>query len=525
MTMFSYHSASKTTARANAFMTTHTPLDGGVTHMSNLSKFASFILAPALLMTGCTGDVGDEPEPKPDVGEPAQQVQNDIPEGKSHVRVVHASADAPAVDIWVEGTGEPLIAGLSFGDTSEYLEVDYGTYDFQLRVSPSTIDDPIVYATGPIELADQHAVTTIAAGLIASTASADKFRVLAVTEGFGPAGSGSAIVRVVHAGADAPTVGIDLHDDDASAPEISNIDRFTSTDQAGFALNSGEAIQLGITAGGQRVTAFTTPELPEGAELFVIATGLVGELARNDDGFALLAVGPEGSIGFIKQNPVVYALHASPDAPPVDAFAGDAELLSLSFGELSGGLQIPPGDYTLDFYVSTPGSERPDGPPAVSANTGMVEPGQSYLTIATGLLAGGSNGFQLQSYAEGFDTSDDTQSRLRLVHSSPDAPAIDLGILNVEQVVNPVLFSNVSFPNDSAPEGLNSGIGQIPFGVTPAGANSTVVAAFHVTTAPGLRAFGVAAGALDSNNGQSFRLLVVNTTTAPWSVATVHPQP
>src|SRR5690606_35364315 len=111
---------------------------------------------------------------------------------------------------------------------------------------------------------------------------------------------------------------------------------------------------------------------------------------------------------------------------------------------------------------------------------------------------------------------DPTQSLLRVVHSSPDAPAVDLGILNVEGVVNPVLVSDVSFPEASDPSGLSSGVGTIPLGVTPAGANDQVVASFHVTTAPGTRAFGIAAGALDPSNGAPFRLFVVDVTSTPW---------
>jgi len=496
------------------------------------SIFASLICAPAIAMSlfagGCTSEcVGDECftpiAPDDDDGTTTPPLPGP---GKAQLRVVHGSPDAPAVDVYVAGIDQPLISGLGFGDTSAYLEVDTGTYDVQLRVSPSTNTDAIVYQTGDIDLADQQRLTTVAAGLIGSTESADKFRVLAFDESFGPAGTGSAIVRVIHASADAPTVGIDLHDDDASAPEISGLDRFTASNAAGIQLNSNEPLQIGITAGGERVTAFTTPELPEGGQLFVIATGLVGELARQSDGFALLAVGPEGTIGFIRQNPVVYALHGSPDAPSVDAFAGQSEILdNVSFGQLSGGLQLPPGDYELDFYAHTPGNDKPASPPVVSANTGTLQAGERYLTIATGLLAGGSNGFQLQSYAEGFDLSDDSESRIRLVHSSPDAPAVDIGILNVEQVVNPVLVSNVSFPQASDATGLSSGIGQIPVGVTPAGANGTVVASFHLQTTAGVRAFGVAAGALDASNGQSFRLLVVDTAATPWSVSTVHPQP
>jgi hypothetical protein len=73
--------------------------------------------------------------------------------------------------------------------------------------------------------------------------------------------------------------------------------------------------------------------------------------------------------------------------------------------------------------------------------------------------------------------------------------------------------------------GLSAGLGTRRLGVTPAGQNHTVVASFHVTTAPGLRAFGIASGALSAENGASFRLLVVDTSVTPWNVATIHPQP
>jgi hypothetical protein len=490
-----------------------------------------FILALSALGAVAGGCITEEGSSRRDDDDPAGEggegggTQN-VPPGMAMVRVVHASPDAPGVDVYAEGIDDAQVSGLVFGDTSDYLVIPPGTYNFQLRAAPSTADSPVVYATGPIEIAEGDKITTIAAGLLGSEADSEKFRVLAFEEGFGPAGEGNAIVRVVHAGADAPSVGIDLHNDDPTSPEITGLDRFTASDAAGVPLTAGEALQIGIAANGSRVTAFTTPELPDGGQLFVIATGLTSSLAREADGFALLAVGPDGTVGFIRQNPIVYALHASPNAPAVDAFAGDAELIdNLSFGQLSAPLQVPPGDYTLSFFGTTSGNVRPGGASAADAATGMLEPGQRYLTIATGLLGGTPNGFQLASYAEGFDLDKPDTALLRLVHSSPDAPAVDVGILNVENIVNPVLVANVSFPQASDAAGLVAGLGTIPIGVTPAGANSTVVASFHVPTAPGVRAFGIAAGALDPQNGQSFRVLAVDTAPTPWTVATIHPQP
>ena len=52
--------------------------------------------------------------------------------------------------------------------------------------------------------------------------------------------------------------------------------------------------------------------------MYIIATGLTGDLPRQETGFALLAVGADSSTTWIQQNPRVYALHAGSDAPAVD---------------------------------------------------------------------------------------------------------------------------------------------------------------------------------------------------------------
>jgi hypothetical protein len=450
---------------------------------------------------------------------PPNNPNNGPPDGKAWLRIVHASSDAPTVDIWAGG--EPLVEGLKYGDASEWLVLDPASYDVEIKASPSKAEDPAVYKTGPFAVEEGDKVSAIAAGLIGSMADASKFRVLSVREEFSPAGSGSAIARVVHAAADAPTVGIDLHNDDPAAPEISKIDRFTDTAAAGFVLSSGQKLQIGVASNGARVTAFTTPELPEGAELLIVATGLVASKPGDANGFSLLAIGPDGSLGFIRQNPFVYALHAGPDAPPVDLYAEKTLLTSLSFGQLGGPVQIPPGDYTIDFRAM---GTDPTAAPAASAKATGLEPGQEYLSIATGFLGStGSDGFQLLSFANGFPR-EAADPLIRVVHGAPDAPTVDIGILNAEKVVNPVLVKAVSFGQAADPGGMNMGTGTIPVGVTPAGMNDQVVASFHVPTTPTLKAFAVAAGSL-TGKGETFRLLAVDTSTSPWTAATIHPQP
>ena len=54
--------------------------------------------------------------------------------GKAHVRFVHASPDAPAVDIAVK-SGPVLFSNVAFKGIGDYLPVDAGTYDLEVRLA------------------------------------------------------------------------------------------------------------------------------------------------------------------------------------------------------------------------------------------------------------------------------------------------------------------------------------------------------------------------------------------------------
>jgi len=444
--------------------------------------------------------------------------QNGPDAGSAMLRAVHASPDAPTVDVYAEGIAVPLISALAYGDASLYFPVPAGTYNIQLREHPSTEADPVAFETGPIDVAANQKITAVASGFLASLDEADKFRILPLVEDFGA--PQSALVRIVHAGPDAPSVDIDVGDD--GVVDYPDLARFADTGAAGIALPSGEALQVGIrVAGGDRVTAFTTPPLPDGEEIFVIATGTLTSPARADDGFSLLAVASTGSLGFIKQNPVVYALHGSPDAPAVDIYAGESLLVeNLAFGELSGTVQVPPGAYTLDFYVTGTGT----GSPTESFDTPDLMAGGAYLAVAAGELEQerDEEAFTLLAFEELFEATD--LSRIRAVHASGDAPAVNIGLVDEGTGdLNPVLFDGVEFGQASDPMGFEAPIAGLTIGVAAA-PGTTPAFTFNVTTEAGLQTFAVAAGALEPDGEEeAFRLILVVVSTNPWFGAEVLP--
>jgi hypothetical protein len=61
------------------------------------------------------------------------------------VRAVHASPDAPAVDVTVNGGALTLFDGLSFGDASAYREVPAGTYTVEVRGDTPDDDGAVVF--------------------------------------------------------------------------------------------------------------------------------------------------------------------------------------------------------------------------------------------------------------------------------------------------------------------------------------------------------------------------------------------
>jgi len=443
--------------------------------------------------------------------------------GMAMARIVHGSPDAPRVDVYVKGGGkEPIASGLAYGDTSKWVEVPAAEYEFEVRASPSTASSPVVYTTSKVTLPEGGHMTAVAAGLLAGKTPDTAFRVIPLHEKYDAAAAGTARARVLHASADAPTVGLDVGSDDFANPDVDGLDRYTDTGPAGIELPADTALSIGIAAAGKRVTSFTTPKIPEGADVLVVATGLVGRLAREKSGFALLAVGPSGSIGFVKQDPIVYALHASPDAPTVDAFVGAAEIVdNLAFGQISAPIQVAPGAYGIDFFGHVDGASRPSGAAAATASSGKLEAGERYLAIATGFLGQPSQPFRLAGYREAFATAG-AGPRLRAIHASPDAPQVDIGLAS-GNALSPVLFKGLAFGGASAEDGLSATASSLPIGIAAAGSTSGLVARFTVPAVDQQRAFVVAAGSLAHVNGRGLRFLVVDTAQSPWTVSTILP--
>jgi hypothetical protein len=130
----------------------------------------------------------------------------------------------------------------------------------------------------------------------------------------------------------------------------------------------------------------------------------------------------------------VRVAHLSPDAPAVDVFVNGSRAVSgAAFKDVTGYLPVPAG--SASTRVTPAGATSP----AVIDATVTLNPGGSYTVAATGALA------SIQPLVLEDDRGTTGQAKVRFVHASPDAPAVDIAVTG-----GPVLFANVPFRQATA---------------------------------------------------------------------------
>ena len=82
------------------------------------------------------------------------------------VRAIHASPDAPAVDVTVNDGALTLFDGLAFGESSGYAVVPAGEYDVEVRPDTEDDDGPEVFGVDGLVLEGRSTYTVFALGYL-----------------------------------------------------------------------------------------------------------------------------------------------------------------------------------------------------------------------------------------------------------------------------------------------------------------------------------------------------------------------
>ena len=372
------------------------------------------------------------------------------------LRALHASPDAPAVNIWVNGT--PALTGVDYTQGSGFVPA---VEEVNVQVEAIIPSGNAVVIDADLTL-DYSTETTV----------------IAVDDVAGPA-------QVVHAAQGAPEVdvfvtafGADLG---SSAPVNGAGTAVFFEDYTG---------QLEVPAGDYqiRITPDDTPgtvvydsgeiSLPAGADLMIVAVDNTGPGAS----LVQLVVldGIAASVLYDTNTPAsVVAAHLSPDAPAVDILADvnatpEIEAIALvrdvSFTQFCDINSVPaPGDYTVNVALNS------DNDVIATSFPLNVMQGDEVTAIVSGFATPGLTPAIAPIALAGNTRSVITETKLRIAHASPSTGNVDLYLVAAGTDINTVdpTFADVPFGADTTQ--LSIATGNYDAFVTGAGSKTPAI--------------------------------------------------
>lgn len=362
------------------------------------------VLSTALLLAACSDDDNDSPT-SPD-------------SSIAKVRVIHASYDAPSVDVAVNSN--KAITDLAYGLSSGYAELAAG--ETNVMVMPAGADDPVVISAD-LDLDADGEYTVFAMGALANIAP-----VVALDDRL--ADATMAKIRFAHLSPDAPAVDIKLNDGNGTAV----FENVAFGDVESYITVPGDSYTFAVTATGSsdEVIIYDPITVANGNVYTVTAIGTLAEdmydftarvFVDNATGSEFVDLSSFGTAN-------VMVVHASPDAPGVDLLVDDAIAGSnLTFPANTDYLTITGG--TRNVKVNVTGTSTT----VIEAYLDL-ERNMNYTVFASNSVAN----IQPLVLMDNLAAPAAGNAHVRFVHLSPDAPAVD-----ITTTTGAVVFGDQSF--------------------------------------------------------------------------------
>jgi hypothetical protein len=339
------------------------------------------------------------------------------------VRVVHASPDAPAINVLVDG--QPLVEGIAFGSASEYAALSPG--DHQIQVVPTDGGAPIIDQTATFDgwTSNILAIVGQMANIQLQTNAVD----ITETE------AGQARWRVINAVPDAPSISVGVPGNEEAmvdGVQFPNASDYQNVNPGTYELEvrNADSGQTLLAAPGIQVDAGQVYDL---FALGQVATGNVQLLPL----VTPVAAPCSQTLGIGQAtDSCLRVIHAAPDAGPVDVYIGEAPIAEgLEFGAASDFTAAPNGEQQFRIV--------PAGAPVDQAIIDMTQ-GLTAGSAAQIVVSGLADDVQATIAGVDLRALPENQARVRVVHASPDLDAIDVAVAG-----GPTPFEGIGFRSQS----------------------------------------------------------------------------
>ncbi|MBN2055786.1 DUF4397 domain-containing protein [bacterium] len=332
----------------------------------------------------------------------------------SNVRAVHLSPDAPAVDIYANGS--LVVSGLEFAQGTEFLRVPAGSYDFVVTPAGANAGDGVLKFEG-LDLGADRFYTAVAYGFL------EDIRGLTLEDSFTRITTSDVELRVIHTATDIGLVDVWLLPL-AGAPTLMGKD--LAYGEAGEYVGLDAVPQVvGIDVDGDTVPdlVYDIPALPAGSSVnvFVVNDGdrvvLMVQLTTGD----VVRLEPRAG-----QSAYLRVLHLSPDTPMVDVYIDQSILAAESLTFLTGTryLELPSDVYRFDVVESSANVGRP----LLTVDGIYLAPGHSYTAVAYDLNAD----IKALAIEDDFDSSFITTTKIRIAHTAAGVGKVSIGVMDTD---------------------------------------------------------------------------------------------
>ncbi len=400
---------------------------------------------------------------------------DDSDQDSAQLRAVHASPDAPRVDIVVNNK---KLAEASYPEATGFQSVSAGNATININVNGSNPTVTALSATAALERNKYY--TVFAANEVASIEA-----LIVVDENNAPAG-GNAKVRVVHAAPNAPAVDVFVTAPTADLASAAVTPTLNFAFKGIVPANGVKALEIPggdyrirVTPTGDKATVVYdsgTINVASGSDLVLAA--IQENSTASVAPISLLLLPKSGaSVVLADVRAKVRVGHFSPNTPTVDVYLGApgslltpaTEVVSnATFPVASSFLTVSPGSYRASVALDGTTSE------AIGLDANITN-GLDVSVFAIGLNgATGAQALRLNAYADDLTAPSAGKAKLRVLHLSPDAPNVDVVVLSAPGVIASRVVTDLAFPNASSAY-LELDPGTYTVAVAPTGQNSPVL--------------------------------------------------